>query len=1090
MTPDPTPAPPTVADASTHLLLTPELPPAAEPLRAAITAAWVRDETLAVRELLEQARQPDTDRALVQATAADLVRRVRVRARDQGAIEAFMRQYDLGSQEGVLLMCVAEALLRIPDQGTADRLIRDKLGDADWKKHLGQSDSLLVNASTWGLMLTGRLVDLADDTKRDVHNAFERLVGRVGEPVIRVAVRQAMKIMGHQFVMGRTIGEALARSRKGGNASYRYSFDILGEGAHTSADALRYQQAYRDAIHAIGTSGAFDDPISAPSISVKLSALHPRYEHAQRARVLVELGPRLLELAQLAKQHRIGLTVDAEETDRLELSLDLVFAVLAGASLRGWDGFGIVVQAYQKRAPFVIDYIAHQARQLGRRIPVRLVKGAYWDSEIKRAQVEGQPGYPVYTRKPNTDVSYQANARRLLAATDTVYPMFATHNAQTIAAIHRMAQTMLGGAREGDGRFRYEFQKLHGMGDDLYAEVVPGDRLDVPCRVYAPVGSHEDLLPYLVRRLLENGANSSFVNRITDEDVAIDELVRDPIGVVAGFASGTNPGAAHPRIPLPRDIYRASPIPDMQVDRDNSMGINLANDDQLRALAAQANAAVRGDWRATPLVPGATAADATRPVTNPADRRETVGQWQPADSATVERALRNAEEAQPAWDQVPAASRATILERAAGLLEARMPQFIALCTKEAGKTIPDGIAEVREAVDFLRYYAAQSRKLFAAPEQLPGPTGESNTLQLSGRGVFVCISPWNFPLAIFAGQIAAALAAGNSVIAKPAEQTNLVGYYAVRLLHEAGIPEAVLQFLPGDGATVGAALTRDPRVAGVAFTGSTDTARAINRALAARDAAIGVLIAETGGQNALVGDSSALPEQLVKDALASAFTSAGQRCSAARVLFVQEDIADKVVAMLAGAMAELKVGDPALLSTDVGPVIDTDALCTLDAHATRMHGEARLIARATLDPQATAHGSYFAPSAWEIDSIDRLHQEVFGPALHVVRWKAGELDKVIDAINATGYGLTLGIHSRIDETIDRIVSRARVGNAYVNRNQIGAVVGVQPFGGQGLSGTGPKAGGPHYLPRFATEKTVTVNTTAAGGNASLLTLGE
>ena len=617
------------------------------------------------------------------------------------------------------------------------------------------------------------------------------------------------------------------------------------------------------------------------------------------------------------------------------------------------------------------------------------------------------------------------------------------------------------------------------MGDDLYAEVIPADRLDVPCRVYAPVGSHEDLLPYLVRRLLENGANSSFVNRITDEDVAIEDLVRDPVETVAGFET-----IPHPRIPLPRDLYRAQGH-----DRDNSMGINLANDDQLRALAEQVNAATKQDWRAAPLVPGAATAGAAIAVTNPADRRETVGHWQPADSATVERALQNAVAAQPAWDGTPAASRAAILEHAADLLEQRMPQYIALCTKEAGKTIPDGIAEVREAVDFLRYYAGQARALFGHPEQLPGPTGESNALQLQGRGVFVCISPWNFPLAIFAGQIAAALAAGNSVIAKPAEQTNLIGHAAVKLLHEAGVPEAVLQFLPGDGATVGAALTSDPRVAGVAFTGSTDTARAINRAMAARDAAIGVLIAETGGQNALIGDSSALPEQLVKDALSSAFTSAGQRCSAARVLLVQADIADKVVDMLAGAMAELKVGDPGLLSTDVGPVIDTDAKCQLDEHAQRMQSEARLIAEATLEP-GTGHGTYFAPRAWELQSLSQLTRENFGPALHVIRWRAGELDAMVDAINATGYGLTLGIHSRIDETIDRIVSRAKVGNVYVNRNQIGAVVGVQPFGGQNLSGTGPKAGGPHYLPRFATEKTVTVNTTAAGGNASLLTLGD
>jgi RHH-type proline utilization regulon transcriptional repressor/proline dehydrogenase/delta 1-pyrroline-5-carboxylate dehydrogenase len=1079
MTPDPSPVPATAPrpqSVATEAIVVPELPPVPAPLRAAITRAWVRDEADHVGELLADARQPAADVAAIQATAADLVRRVRARAQDQGAIEAFMRQYDLGSEEGVLLMCVAEALLRIPDQDTADKLIRDKLGDADWKRHMGQSDSVLVNASTWGLMLTGHLVTLADETKRDVHNAFQRLMGRVGEPVIRLAVRQAMRIMGHQFVMGRSIDEALSRSRKGDNANYRYSFDMLGEGALTTADALRYQQAYRDAIHAIGRSGKFADAISAPSISVKLSALHPRYEHAKRERVFAELGPRLLELAQLAQGHGIGLTVDAEETDRLELSLDLIERVLADPSLH-WNGFGIVVQAYQKRAPFVIDYIADMARRLGRRIPVRLVKGAYWDSEIKRAQVDGQSGYPVFTRKPNTDVSYQANARRLLRARDAIYPMFATHNAQTIAAIHRMAAAS---GAAGD----YEFQKLHGMGDDLYAEVIPQDRLNVPCRVYAPVGSHEDLLPYLVRRLLENGANSSFVNRITDESVAIDELVRDPVETVAAFAS-----IPHPRIPLPRDLYRSQ-----GQDRDNSMGINLANDDQLRSLAEQVNAAARSDWRATPLVPGANASGAPAStsmiaVTNPADRRDIVGHWQAADSATVEQALRNAVAAQPAWDATPAASRATILEHAAGLLEQRMPQYIALCTKEAGKTIADGVAEVREAVDFLRYYAGQARRLFGAPEQLPGPTGESNTLQLQGRGVFVCISPWNFPLAIFAGQIAAALAAGNSVIAKPAEQTNLIGHAAVKLLHEAGIPEAVLQFLPGDGATVGAALTRDPRVAGVAFTGSTDTARAINRAMAARDAAIGVLIAETGGQNALIADSSSLPEQVVKDAIGSAFTSAGQRCSAARVLFVQDDIADKVIAMLAGAMAELKVGDPGLLSTDVGPVIDSDALCLLDEHAGRMRSEARLIAQATLD-EGTAHGSFFAPSAWELQSLDQLTRENFGPALHVIRWKGDQLDHVIDTINASGYGLTLGIHSRIDETIDRIASRAKVGNIYVNRNQIGAVVGVQPFGGQNLSGTGPKAGGPHYLPRFATEKTLTVNTTAAGGNASLLTLGE
>ncbi|OAX61394.1 bifunctional proline dehydrogenase/L-glutamate gamma-semialdehyde dehydrogenase PutA [Xanthomonas translucens pv. graminis] len=1063
---------PAMPSASPSPLLAPELPPAPQALRAAITAAWLKDEAEHVRELLEQARLPAADQAKVQALAADLVTRVRARAQDQGAIEAFMRQYDLGSEEGVLLMCVAEALLRIPDQETADKLIRDKLGDADWKKHMGESDSVLVNASTWGLMLTGKLVQINDLTRADVAGAFKRLIGRVGEPVIRLAVRQAMKIMGHQFVMGRSIGEALSRSKKGDNAHYRYSFDMLGEGALTMKDAHRYLDAYRQAIHAIGRSGRNGsykggDVFAAPSISIKLSALYPRYEHAKRARVMAELVPGVLELAQLARSYGIGYTVDAEEADRLELSLDIIAATFSDPSLDGWEGYGLAVQAYQKRTPYVIDFLADLARRVGRRIPVRLVKGAYWDAEIKRAQVEGHPGYPVFTRKQNTDVSYLACAKRMFAHSDALYPMFATHNAQTIAAVRAIA-----------GSKDYEHQKLHGMGDDLYAEVIPAGRLGVPCRVYAPVGSHEDLLPYLVRRLLENGANSSFVNRITDEDVAIEDLIRDPVEAVSAFAS-----IPHPKIPLPADLLRSQ-----NQNRKNSMGANLANDNDLRALADQLNAAIK-PWQAAPLVPGAVLAGDALAVTNPADRRQVVGRWQPADAATVEKALANAVAAQPGWNRTPAASRATILEHAADLLEARLPEFIALCVKEAGKTLPDGVAEVREAVDFLRYYAGQARAQFGAPERLPGPTGESNELQLHGRGVFVCISPWNFPLAIFLGQVAAALAAGNSVIAKPAEQTNLVGHAAVKLLHEAGVPEAAVQFLPGDGATVGAALTRDARVAGVAFTGSTETARAINRALAARDAAIGVLIAETGGQNAFIADSSSLPEAVVKDAISSAFISAGQRCSAARVLFVQDDIADKVMTMLAGAMAELKIGDPGLLSTDVGPVIDADALQLLSDHAARMDREARLIAVAASD-DGTAHGSFFAPRAYELQSLAQLQREIFGPVLHVIRWKADQLDAVIEQINATGYGLTLGVHSRIDETIERIAARVRVGNVYVNRNQIGAVVGVQPFGGQGLSGTGPKAGGPHYLLRFATEKVVTVNTTAAGGNASLLTLGD
>ena len=1044
-------------------IISPELPATVSPLRRRITAAYLRDETEHLQELLVQARLPESEQALVQATAVALVQRTRVRAADPAMVEAFMREYDLSSEEGVLLMCVAEALLRIPDQDTANKLIRDKLGDADWDAHVGRSSSVLVNASTWGLMLTGRIVSLAGETQRDTTGAFRRLVGRMGEPAIRLAVRQAMRIMGHQFVMGRTIEEALERSRKGENAPYRYSFDMLGEGAFTAADAARYLEAYRKAILAIGSGGPYPDIFAAPSISVKLSALHPRYEFAKRARVLDELVPRIVSLAQLAKAQGIGFTIDAEESERLELSLDVIAAAYSESSLDGWQGYGLAVQAYQKRAPFVLDFLIDLARNTGRRMPVRLVKGAYWDSEIKKAQVDGLAGYPVFTRKAHTDVSYLACAKKMLAASDVLYPMFATHNAQTIAAVHQMAQ----------GR-DFEFQRLHGMGDHLYAETIGEQHLGVPCRVYAPVGSHEDLLPYLVRRLLENGANSSFVNRITDESLPPSELVADPVATVTAHQA-----KPHPHIPQPHAIF---------ADRKNSMGVNLANDQELGVLADKVNASIK-PWHATPLIPGSENRGATIAVSNPADRRELVGHWQATDAPQVEQALKNAQSAYAGWDKLPAASRAKILEHAADLMEERMPELIALCVKEAGKSLSASVAEVREAVDFCRYYSQQSRKLFGQPEKLPGPTGESNELQLHGRGVFVCISPWNFPLAIFMGQVAAALAAGNSVIAKPAEQTSLTAFFAVKLLHEAGVPEDVLQFLPGDGATVGAALTRDPRVTGVVFTGSTDTAWAINRALAARRAPLATLIAETGGQNALIADSSALPEQLVKDAMTAAFDSAGQRCSAARILFVQSDIADKVINMLSGAMDEIVVGNPALLSTDVGPVIDEDALSVLVAHAGRMDQEAKLINAVKL-PESCRHGSFFAPRAYELVSLSQLTQEVFGPVLHVIRYEARDLDKVLDQINATGYGLTLGIHSRIDATVQHIVRSVRVGNCYVNRNQIGAVVGVQPFGGEGLSGTGPKAGGPHYLLKFASERTLTINTTAAGGNASLLTLAE
>ncbi|HET6631793.1 MAG TPA: bifunctional proline dehydrogenase/L-glutamate gamma-semialdehyde dehydrogenase PutA [Rhodanobacteraceae bacterium] len=1044
----------------TDLLLQDVAAAPADSARERITAAWSQPEAEAVEALLAQAELPADERAQIVAGAAALVEAVRAKADDQDAVDAFMRQYDLGSEEGVLLMCVAEALLRVPDGATADKLIADKLGHADWRRHLGASHSLLVNASTWGLLLTGKISALRS---ADAEGVWSRLLARGGEPMVRLAVRQAMRIMGRQFVMGRSIEAALERAQKGDNRNYRYSYDMLGEAAMTAPDAARYLEAYRSAIRALGQRGPWDDVRDAPSISVKLSALFPRYEPIQRQRVQAELTPRVLELAQLAKANGIGMTIDAEEADRMELSLDICAEVFAHPSLDGWNGFGLVVQAYQKRAPFIIDWLAETARRHGRRWSIRLVKGAYWDTEIKRAQEQGLAGYPVFTRKPNTDVSYLSCARRLLdAGADAIYPQFATHNAHTIAAVHHLAR----------GR-RYEFQRLHGMGAELYAEVIGPEHLGVPCRVYAPVGSHEELLPYLVRRLLENGANTSFVNQVVDPDIPVADLVADPCTTVRGFDS-----VSHPRIPLPIDLFGPQ--------RKNSMGVNLANNDELRALAEEVNAH-RGPWNAAPLVPGAQSAEAPRPATDPSDLRRVIGQVVGADAATIDRALVQAQAAQPGWDATPAGQRADLLEKIADQIEARRGEFIALCVREAGKTIPAAIGEVREAADMCRYYAMMARKLFGQPEELPGPTGETNALALHGRGVFVCISPWNFPLAIFTGQVAAALAAGNTVIAKPAEQTTLVGHAVVQLMHAAGVPPEVLQFVPCTGRVAGELLLPRNEVAGVCFTGSTETAWIINRTLAARNAPIARLIAETGGQNALIADSSALPEQLIRDVTTSAFDSAGQRCSAARVLFVQEDIADKVITMLAGAMDELKIGDPGQLSTDVGPVIDRDALEVLQAHAARMDAEARTIKAVELPPEC-AHGSFFAPRAYEIDSLKTLDREVFGPVLRVIRYRESELDSVLEAINATGFGLTLGIHSRVDTTVEYITRRVRVGNCYVNRNQVGAVVGVQPFGGEGLSGTGPKAGGPHYLLRFATERTLTINTTAAGGNATLLTL--
>ncbi len=1036
--------------------------PAPRPDRAAIVAAYRADESRVVDGLIQAAALPADARRRVQDSASRLVEKVRETRPRFGALDAFLQEFGLSTKEGVALMCLAEALLRIPDAETADSLIRDKIGGADWTRHLGKADSLFVNASTWALMLTGKVVRLDDADQRQPAGLLDRLVSRAGEPVIRQAMMQAMRILGRQFVMGRNIGEALDRARDSEKLGYRYSYDMLGEAARTQADADRYQETYARAIAAIGKARGNRDVRTSPGISVKLSAIHPRYEIAQQERVLAELCPRLRDLALQAKAAGIHLTVDAEEADRLDLSLDVIETVFADPALDGWEGFGLAVQAYQKRALPVIDWLGGLAARTGRKLMIRLVKGAYWDSEIKRGQERGLDNYPVFTRKASTDLSYLACARRLLGRRDAFYPMFATHNAHTVASVLEMA-----GDRTG-----FEFQRLHGMGEPLYHQIVGPE---MPVRVYAPVGSHEDLLAYLVRRLLENGANSSFVNRIQDEQVPVADIVADPVARIAGLAV-----KPHPRIALPKDLYGA--------ERRNSEGADLCDPTVVGPLLSGMAAAAARPWKAGPLVGGLTPEGAARPLADPADDGRIVGTVVEATAADVDRALALAAAGQRHWAARPVNDRAGCLTRAADLMERDRHELLALLTREAGKVLPDAIAELREAVDFCRYYATRACADFA-PLTLPGPTGERNELRLTGRGVFVCISPWNFPLAIFTGQVVAALVAGNAVIAKPAEQTPLVAAAAVRLLLEAGVPAEVLHLLPGDGAAVGGRLVADRRVAGVAFTGSTDTAHVINRTLAGRGGPIVPFIAETGGQNAMLVDNSALPEQVVDDVVTSAFRSAGQRCSALRVLFVQDGIAPKVIAMLQGAAAELRIGDPALLSTDVGPVIDREALAVLERHVERMKREAKTLFAGTLPPSC-AQGSFLAPHAFEIERLDQLEREVFGPVLHVIRFRGDKLDAVLDAIENTGYGLTLGVHTRIDRTARRIAERMPVGNLYVNRNMIGAVVGVQPFGGEGLSGTGPKAGGPRYLARFAAERTLTINTTAAGGNTSLVSLEE
>ncbi|HEY8606024.1 MAG TPA: trifunctional transcriptional regulator/proline dehydrogenase/L-glutamate gamma-semialdehyde dehydrogenase [Noviherbaspirillum sp.] len=1000
------------------------------PLRQAITDAYRRDEREAVQWLLGQARFTPASHQQTQALARRLVSAVREKRTRASGVDALMHEFSLSSEEGVALMCLAEALLRIPDHQTADRLIADKISKGDWRKHLGESPSLFVNAATWGLLITGKLV--STNSEQGLGSALTKLIARGGEPLIRKGVDLAMRMLGNQFVTGQTIAEALANSRANESRGYRYSYDMLGEAALTEEDAKRYYAAYEEAIHAIGKASNGRGIKEGPGISVKLSALHPRYSRAQHARVMDELLPRLKALLLLAMQYRIGLNIDAEEADRLELSLDLMEALAHDPALAGFDGIGFVVQAYQKRCPFVIDYLADLARRSGRKFMVRLVKGAYWDAEVKRAQVDGMPGYPVYTRKVYTDVSYLTCAQKLLGLTDVIYPQFATHNAHTLSAIHTWAAER--------GVTDYEFQCLHGMGETLYDQVVGADKLGKPCRIYAPVGSHETLLAYLVRRLLENGANSSFVNQIVDENVAIDTLVTDPFATAAALG-----GEPHPMIALPVDLYGT--------ERRNSAGVDLSNENLLRLVDQAFDSYAGRQWHAGPLLAQEREQRApAQPVVNPADHLDLVGGVTEADAADVEIALQAAAACAPQWQAVAPAERAQLLDRGADLLEQHMAEFMALAVREAGKSLPNAIAEVREAVDFLRYYAAQVRQ--SPPAEALGPV--------------TCISPWNFPLAIFIGEVSAALAAGNVVLAKPAEQTPLIAFRAVELLHEAGVPRAALQFLPGRGEVVGAALTADSRVAGVIFTGSTEVAQLINRTLARRAADEGreiPLVAETGGQNAMIVDSSALPEQVVQDVITSAFDSAGQRCSALRVLCLQDDIADRTLKMLKGAMQELRIGSPDRLATDIGPVIDAEAQQGLLRHIARMKADGHKVYQLDL-PASCRNGTFVPPTVIEIDSFGRLQREVFGPVLHVLRYRRDQLPQLVEAINASGYGLTLGVHSRIDETIDFITARAHVGNIYVNRNIVGAVVGVQPFGGEGKSGTGPKAGGPLYLKRL------------------------
>ena len=1034
--------------------------------RSALRQAYRMEEGACTTERLTQAAPASAVHGEASALAIRLIEGAR--GRKASGLDAFLQQFGLDTQEGIALMCLAEALLRVPDARTADALIRDTIGEIDWSEHLGESSSTFVNAATFSLMLTGEVLDQPQQAERGMGATLKRTVGRLGEPVIRKATLQAMRILGGQFVFGRTMDEALKRAAPERARGLAHSFDMLGEGALTFEDAERYRLSYERAVERLAREAGAGVRQS-PGISVKLSALYPRYDFLHRDAAVAALVPTIRELAAKARDADIHFTVDAEEAERLELSMDIIEALVADDSLfangtpEGWTGFGLALQAYQKRAVPLCRWVTQLARKHGRRLFVRLVKGAYWDTEIKLSQVGGYPDFPVFTRKLATDVSYLACADVLLGAGDCLYPAFATHNAYTLGAVKALAD------RHGMAG-QFEYQRLHGMGEDVYETLarIEGDR-PTQVRVYAPVGSHKDLLAYLVRRLLENGANSSFVNRMADADVPAAELAGDPVAELAALEPKRNPA-----IPLPRDIFR---------NRTNSAGVDLADPLVREPLMKRLAALESRVWEAAPTF--SNDGRGTVPIASPQDRGRKVGNMRAATPAEVAEAIARAEAAQPAWNAIGGEARAALLEKAADAFEAHTDEFLSLCRREAGKTLLDAVLELREAVDFLRYYAVEARALFDPDGfRLPGPTGEENRLVMAGRGVWATISPWNFPLAIFIGPAAAALAAGNSVVAKPAEQTPLIAALAIELCHRAGIPREVLQLLPGAG-EVGQAITSDPRIAGVAFTGSTATAQAINRSLAAREGPLGILIAETGGQNAMIVDSSALPEQVTRDVVNSAFQSAGQRCSALRVLYLQEDVADGMLAMIRGAFEALEIGDPGVLATDVGPVIDTEAKASLDGHVAAMKAAGRRVWERAL-PQSAAAGSFVAPAIVEIASIRDLQQENFGPVLHVARFAGPDLEAAIEDINATGYGLTLGLHSRIDATRRLVEERARVGNLYVNRNQIGAVVESQPFGGEGLSGTGPKAGGPHYVARFATERVVTIDTTAGGGNASLL----